>query len=299
MQIGPPPAPVPPPIINTTVTVQAPPPDPQMIAEASVESSKAIMITVVAPPPIEWANDMLSLPDFWRTTPADLTYQHPAILDLTRQMRDHAVLLIGLALLAVAISVALGRYSGYGGRVVFAVVAAMGSLVWWQWGIELNNIICAAIGAPDLPSIVRPRLSASFDPADHLGTLVLTVVYAIVTIMLMFSLIVRIILLDVLLVAAPLFLICFATPQSEGFATRYVGLATGLLFSQILVVVGLKLVSAFSAPGVGGTLLAIAVLLTLRRLPGLLSQLSQQQPAGYSAVRSEVSRRVVRAVGRR
>jgi hypothetical protein len=299
VQIGPPPAPVPPPIVNTTVTVQAPPPDPQAIADASVESSQAIIMTVIAPPPIEWANDMLNLPDFWRTTPANLTYEHPAVVQLLSQMREHAFALIALAILAVGISVAIGKYSGYGGRVVFAVVAAMGSLIWWQLGIELNNIICAAIGAPDLPSIVKPQLSVTFNPGDHVGTIVLTVVYAVVTLMLMFSLIVRIVLIDVLLVAAPLALILYATPQSESIAQRYTGLAVGLLFSQVLVVIGLKLVAAFSAPGVGGTLMAIAVLLTLRRLPGLLSQLSQQQPAGYSVVRSEVSRRLVRAVARR
>jgi hypothetical protein len=256
-------------------------------------------MTVLAPPPVEWANDMLSLPDFWRTTPPDLTYNHPAVKDALAQMREHATVLIALALLGVGVSVALARYSGYGGRVVFAIVAAAGTLTWWQLGIDLNNTINAAIGAPDLPSIVRPRLTASFDVGEHLATVILTVVYAIVTMMLMFSLVARLVLIDVLMVAGPLFLICFATPQSESLAQKYVGMSVGLLFSQVLVVIGLKLIAAFGmGTGAGSMLLAIAVLLTLRRMPGLLSTLSQQQPQGTNVVRREVTRRVVRAVGR-
>jgi hypothetical protein len=298
VQIGP--APQPAPVIQNNITVAAPPPDPQAIAEASVQSSQAILVTVVAPPPIEWANDMLNLPDMWRTTPPGLTYDHPAIQDLVRQMTDHAWALVALAIFVTGLSIALARSSGYGGRVVFAVVAAMGTLIWWRIGIDLNNMICAAIGAPDLPSIVRPRLTATFDASEHVGTVILTVVYAIVTLMLMFSLVVRLVLIDVLIVAGPLFLMCFATPQSESLASKYVGLSVGLLFSQVLIVVGLKLVSAFSmGEGVGATLLSIAVLLSLRRLPGLLSSLSQQQPQGATVVQRVVTRNVVRRLSPR
>jgi hypothetical protein len=103
------------------------------------------------------------------------------------------------------------------------------------------------------------------------------------------------------MIAGPLFLICFATPQSESLAHRYVGMSVGLLFSQVLVVVGLNLVSAFSGvgAGVGGTLLAIAVLLSLRRMPGLLSQLSQQQSDGRGVVHRVVERRLVRRLAGR
>jgi hypothetical protein len=73
-----------------------------------------------------------------------------------------------------------------------------------------------------------------------------------------------------------------------------------LLFSQVLIVVGLKLVSAFSmGEGVGATLLSIAVLLSLRRLPGLLSSLSQQQPQGATVVQRVVTRNVVRRLSPR
>lgn len=295
MQIGPAPQPVPPAVVNTTVTVQAPPPDPEIIAQTYIEGSHAVLTSIIVPPPVEWATDMLSLPDLWRTTPPDLTYNHPEIVRLLAQAKDNAYLLLALALLAVGISVALARYNGYGGRVIFAVVMASSALLRWQLMIDANNIICNAIGAPDLAGILRPRLVATFSPDEHVGTLVLTAVYAIVSIMLMFSLITRIVLIDVLMVADAFASMCWAAPQTEHIAARHLQLSSGLVFSQILVVVGFALVSAFGSvgSGVGGTLLAIAVLLSLRRMPGLLSSLSQQQ-GGTNVVQRVATQRIVR-----
>jgi hypothetical protein len=294
---GPAPQPAPIQVIENRTVLEAPPPDPKVIAETYVEGSQAVINAVIVPPPIEWANDMLSLPDLWRTTPPDLTYNHPEIVRLLGQMKENAWLLLGLALLAVGISVALARYHGYGGRVVFAIIMASSALFRWQMMIDANNIICNAIGAPDLKGILSPRLTATFSPDEHVGTVVLTAVYAIVALMLMFSLVTRIVLIDVLMVADALASMCWAAPQTEHIAARHLQMSTGLVFSQILIVVGFALVSAFGAvgSGVGGTLLAIAVLLSLRRMPGLLSSISQQQ-GGTNVIQRVVTRRIVRRV---
>lgn len=298
MQIGP--APQPAPVITTNITVSAPPPDPQVIAETYVEGSHAVINTVIVPMPVEWANDLLNLPDLWRTTPPDLTYRHPEIVRLLGQMRDNAFPLILLALIAVGISVALARYHGHGGRVIFGIVMASSALMRWQLMIDANNIVCNAIGAPDLKGIVGPRLTATFAPDEHIGTVVLTAVYAIVALMLMFSLITRIVLIDVLMVVDALASICWAAPQTEHIAARHIQLSIGLVFSQILIVVGFALVAAFGSvgSGVGGTLLAIAVLLSLRKMPGLLSNLTTDQTGGRSMVQRVVTNRIVRRASR-
>jgi hypothetical protein len=271
--------------------------DPQAVADASVQSSQAIMAVVVAPPPVQWATEMLSLPDFWRTTPPGMTYEHPAIIEMVNRMKDNAWWLLPLALLATGVAVMVGRHNGHGGRVAFAVVATAGALVWCQLAIEANNALCAAIGAPDLPSLLRSKLTSTFDPQD-VGLVVLTIVWAVVALMLMGALVARLFVLDVLIVLAPIALVCMATPQTEAWADRWRTLFLGLCFSQILIVVGFKLVSVFvQGSGIGWTMFGIMALLSISKLPGLMSH--GQQSSGPSRVQRTIERQVVRRITRR
>jgi len=296
--ILPPPVPAPNVTVENRITVEAPKPDPQVIAESSVESSKAILISVVAPPPVQFATELLKLPDLWRTTPPELTYNNPAVRQLAEGMRLVAFALLALAIFAVGAGRALGQDVSLG-RVVFAAILSAGNLAFWEIGVRLNNAICAAIGAPDLPSFIRPHLSLVLRADEAIGSLVLTIVYAIVAIMLLFSLLFRLGFLEVFIAIGSLALMLYATPQTEHFASAYTRLSSGMLLGQVLVVLGLRLAEVLSGvgTGIGGTLLGIVMLLLIRQLPGLLASSGSRgggSVLGRLALLSMVRRAVLR-----
>lgn len=299
-QVG---SPLPAPIESrTTVTTNlvVPPMDPQVVADTSVQSSQAVLTTVIAPPPLQWANELLGLPDIYRTTPDDLTWNNGAIRDLAGLIRNVAVALIVLAILAKALAIMLGRDDpSSAGRILYAAILSFSNLVWWEWGVRLNNGITAAIAAPALPSLIRPHLVTSIDPSTAVGTVVLLVVYAIVALLLMFSLLFRLGLLDILIAVGSLALLCKATPETDHIASHYTRISVAVLFSQVLIVVCLRCASVLATLGAGGvlgTLISIAILWLARSAP-------QQILAGSSNAQGNhwgglAARMVMRRLGR-
>jgi hypothetical protein len=269
-QIGPAPQPAP---VHVTVTenLVAPPPDPEQISEASVTSSQAVLNTVIAPAPVGWANELLSLPNIWTTTPPDLTYGNPAVSGLASLIRGVAMALIGLALVARGIGIALNREGWEGlGRLLFAAVMASTSIVMWQIGIDLNNAMASSIAGPALPTLIKPHLVTEIDPTAAAGTTILAIVYSIVAIMLLFSLIFRLGLIDILIACGSLGLICWSTEQTAYIANHYVRISVAVLFSQVLIVICLRCASVLSTLGSGGvlgTLLSIVILWLARSAP--------------------------------
>lgn len=297
------PQPAPPPAqvtVHNDVTVSAPPPDPQVVAETSATAAQAVFVSVVTPPFVKFANDLMNIPDVVKSTPPRMTYEAAPLNQLGSNMVDWSIPLTVIAIIVLAVARQVGEYTGLGGRVLFAVVMCMGSLLWWRLGIQLNNLICAAIAPPDLTTWGRPTVTEwnpMGNPADQVATAALTIVHAIVLIMLIASMWFRIAFIDIFMVVCALPQILKATPESEHFGTKYDGLAVGLLFSQILVVIGLKVADVLhaeaGAAASGGTLLVILVLLATRKMPGMLSQIgsggkSVVQRAGESLVRRKV-----------
>jgi hypothetical protein len=282
--------------IQNNVTVSAPPPDPAAIAEASVQSSEAILLTVVAPPPLQWANDLLGLPNVWTTTPDDLTWNNGPIRDLAGVGLAAALALIALAIFATGMGQALGQEASYG-RLIFAVVLSIGNLAWWQIGVRLNNAICASLQGPDLPSMIRAHLTTNLDPGTAVGTVILVLIYAIVALLLLFTLLFRLGLVDVLIAVGSLALLCYATPQTEHFASHYARLSAGILLSQILIVLGLRVASVLGTLGNGGvvgTLISIVVLILVRSLPQtIIAGASQRQGSHWGMMALMMLRRRV------
>lgn len=270
-------------VTNTTV-VQVPPMDPQAVSEASVIANQAFIVQVAQPVPVEWTNALCSLPDIWRTTPANLTYGHPAVRDLAAKIGAAALGLLALAIVGQAISHVLSG-DVQPGRIALAVVMSFGNLIWWKIGIDLNDAITAAIGAPDLcASLIKPHIALQTPTAgEAVGAPVLVIVYAIVSLLLLISLMFRLGLLDVLIVAGSLASLCYATEQTEHIAHWYQRLAVGTVFGQVLLVIGLQVAQVLSGIGTGlaGTLLGIVVLLICRSLLSTLSS-SQHGRSGSS-----------------
>lgn len=300
---GSPIVPNPPPIQTTvhndvTVHVEAPPMDPEAVSEASVTSSQAIFTTMIVPPFLQWANDLLGLPNIWTTTPDNLTYQNGPIRDLANVMRAAAFALVGLAIFAVGAGHALGQDVSFG-RLIFAAVLSTGNLSLWEMGIRLNNGLTAALQGPDLPSMLRAHLVTTIDPGAAVGTVALILVYAIVALLLLFNLMFRLGLIDVLIAVGSLALLMYATPQTEHLASHYARLSVGILFSQVLIVLGLRVASVLGSLGNGGvvdTLLGIVVLILVRLLPQMMisgAGSGSRQGSGWGAAALMMVRRRV------
>jgi len=277
LQVGNPIVPPPAPAPNITVRneIIAPPPDPEAIAEASVQSSQAIVVQLIAPTLIQWATDAINMADIFRTTPPDWTFQNDAVRSLATTVGAAALALIGLAIFAAGAGHALGQGASYG-RLVYGALMSIGNLVWWEIGITINNALCAAIAAPGLAEIVRPHLampSLTTNPVEAFGPSVLVIVYAVVALLLVFSLVFRLALIDILIVVGSLALMTKSLEQTDSWASRYQTLAVGTLFSQIAIVICLRLAPVIGGIGTGfvGTILGIAVLLLARRMPSILA----------------------------
>lgn len=268
------------------VTVQAPPPDPKLIAEASVTSFQAVVVDLLVPTLVGWVNNLLDVPDIYRVTDPGLTYQNDGVRGLANQVRTVALGLVALALVGAGLSHMLGQQLALG-RVLFSVVLAIGELTWWEWGVGLNNAINNGISAPDVKSIMKPHLTVptlTTNPVEAFGPAVLVVVYAVVCLMLLVGLAFRLGFLDILIAIGPLALLCKATPQTDGLYSKYVALSVGTLFSQVMIVVALKLAPIVGGLGSGivGTLLGIVVLLLARRMPALLSSATNQDRGTFA-----------------
>ena len=99
---------------------------------------------------------------------------------------------------------------------------------------------------------------------------------------LLLSLFFRLGFLDVLLVSGSLFGILWATEDTERFAQWYLRVATGTLFGQVLLVIGLQVAKVLAgiSTGTAGTLLSIVVLLMCRGLLSTMASAGNQKSGG-------------------
>lgn len=270
------------------VTVQAPPPDNAQISSASATSFEAILVNVIAPTAVDWANDLLNIPDIIRRTPPDLTYDNGAVNTMLGVTSGAARDLIAVAIFALGVVIAL-KQRAEPGRLLFAVMNSLANLAWWHMGIDMANAINDAIAAPATADIVRPHMQLpdlAADPVKAVGPAAMVVVMCVVTLLLFISAAFRLGLIDVLIVLGPLGLLCGAVGEASAamaFYSRYLTLSVGTLFSQVLIVVCLKLAPVFGVMGSGiaGAILGISVLLLARRLPGMLASTQAERSGSF------------------
>jgi len=294
-QIGPPmpqPQPAPVQVIQNNITLQVPEPDPEATAEMAGWSFSGIVVSIIAPTLVNWTNSMLDIPDFFRTTPPDLTYRNSVVRELAELVRRAALGLMLLAIVAWGIQLITRGWVEGPWRILFGAILALGNLVWWQWGIDINNAINTAIAAPTVGSLVRPHLSLptlTNNPAEAFAPALTVIATAIVYLMLLFSMFIRLCTIDVLIVVGSLALFCKAGEATERFYETYVGWSVGVLFSQIMVTITLRLATVLGAVtgGVAGTLLMLGVLMLATKMPGVLaSKFSQSRSGGGGLLRN-------------
>jgi hypothetical protein len=180
------------------------------------------------------------------------------------------------------------------GRLLLAALAANTAIVgggptpagWAGWFVALNNaLIDAATRA--LPVGLDGLLAAG--PADPLlttnwpqlgGSLLLALlvlaVFLLVALLWLVQMLVRLALLDVLLAVAPLAIVLWALPQTEGWARLWWRVFLPTLFCQFLQVAALGLGAALGrglarpSEAALAPLLGIATLALALKIPGLL-----------------------------
>jgi hypothetical protein len=123
-------------------------------------------------------------------------------------------------------------------RVVLGAALVNTSLYWGQFVIDLNNRFCAELGAAPMPawdSVLHPNQDSP------LMNLIATMVYLVMGLLLLGQMLMRLALVDVLLVIAPLALLCWVLPQTYSWARLWFNTFFATVFVQSIQVLVLHL----------------------------------------------------------
>ena len=219
--------------------------------------------------------------NFITRTPPEGTYSSASVVTLWKWV-------VGVADAALAILLLWGGYAAMSRealgtralgamqllpRLGLAALAANLSLLFASSFIDVGNALCDGVGQVGLPGY-----SAATSAQQGLATIVLAVVYCVVGFLLIAQMLLRLALLDVLIVTAPLGFLCWGLPQTQAWARLWTStfLATALVqFLQILALrLGALLVNELTPGRLDSAtltlLVGIATLYLTFKLPHML-----------------------------
>src|SRR4051794_4694482 len=182
--------------------------------------------------------------NFITQTPPSGTYDSPTVKTLWEAIRT--VMNAGLAIVALWGGFNLIVREQIGApyheamelvpRLIIGALLANTSMSWAQLAIDVNNVLCQGIGEVALPA---------WEQADSTTQLLVNVIavliYLVTGLLLLLQMLMRLALIDVLLVCAPLGLLCWVLPQTQGWARLWSGTFFGVVFTQFVQVLALKL----------------------------------------------------------
>lgn len=172
-------------------------------------------------------------------------------------------------------------------RVVLGAVFANTSLLWMGLVIDANNALCSAIGGASLPAWEQANTASQV-----LVNVIAILIYLVTSLFLVLQMLMRMALLDVLIVTAPLGILCWILPQTQGWSQLWLRTFFTTVFVQFVQVLALKLGASLMtelapmlpASAVLATLLGVAVLVLTMQLPGIIGRV-----AGGGLLRSVVT----------
>jgi hypothetical protein len=219
--------------------------------------------------------------NFITQTPADGSYGSPTVQTLWGAVRGLANAALALVVLWGGFNLIVREHIGSPyheamelvPRVVLGALLANTSLSWAQLAIDANNALCQVVGQTSLPAWDRAD-NASQTLVDVIATLI----YLITGLLLLLQMLMRLALIDILLVVAPLGLLCWVLPQTQSWARLWSGTFFAVVFTQFVQVLALKLGGSLlteltpmaADAALLSVLLGIAVLALTLRIPGLM-----------------------------
>jgi hypothetical protein len=219
--------------------------------------------------------------NFVTRTPPDLSYASPTVLGLWRASRAIANAALALVVLWGGFNIVVRDHLGspYRAamelfpRLALGALLANTSLLWGQLAIDANNALCQALGQASLPAWDG---AAPWDRAAV--ALLVGLVYLVMGLLLLLQQLARLALVDILLVLAPLGLLCWVLPQTQSWAHLWSQTFVAAVFTQFVQAVALKvgasLIADYSETTADATIvslfLGIAVLGLALKIPSLL-----------------------------
>ena len=268
--------------LTTPRILPIPPIDPGLLKGLFLKLAVGILNDVSAALRAPLESWLASPLNFVGQTPPLGSYASPVVTGLWGTVRAAANALIALVLVASGLNVMLKDRIGAPyheaaeviPRAVVGALLANASLWLAQLAIDFNNALCGLIGGTALPG-----WQGAGAGEQTFATLVAGLLYLVVALFLILQMLMRLALIDVLIVVAPLALLCWTLPQTQGWARRWSAAFTGAVFTQFVQIVALKLGAELftdltPATDTGAallpSLLGIAVLVLTIRLPALL-----------------------------
>ena len=235
--------------------------------------------------------------NFVTRTPAEGTYGSPTV----RSLWDVSRALVNVALAVIVmwggfnVMVKEHTRSPYHEvmellpRLILAALAANLTLEFARGLIDANNAIAAGVGQVGLPGYDQASPSQ-----EGIALIFTALAYGIVAILLVLQMLMRLALIDVLIVLAPVASLLWVLPQTQGWARWWANLFPITVFQQAVQMMVLRLGSALMVELTPGSLsnalltllLGIAVCWLTLKVPSLLR--GQVHHAGISSVLSLV-----------
>jgi hypothetical protein len=241
---------------------------------------------------VNWLNAEGSL---LQITRPDITYANAAVQNLWKVMLGIVDAVLTIILLIAGYNIMVGavglRYAAAVETIPRVLLAALGaniSMVFVQFWIDFNNVLCETIvshmqvGGP-MPAVDLANLLTG-NLGGNLAIGILLMILGVLVILLAVQLIIRLALVNFLIVTSPLGFICWSLPQTQQWARLWIsGFLSAVLvqfFQLTCLALGANMLHAFLALNVGPTtttlapisaiLVAMALLFLTLKIPTML-----------------------------
>ncbi len=221
--------------------------------------------------------------NFISQTPPAGTYDSPTVQSLWGTVRNIANAALALVALWGGLNVIVRQHLGSTYHDVMEMLPRyfLGALLvntssWWvRLLIDLNNALCGAVGQASLPAWQQADTAS-----QALANVLAALVYIVAGLILLLQMLMRLALIDIFIVAAPIGLLCWVLPQTESWARLWWGTFTGAVFVQFVQVLALKLGASlmtelapmFADAALLAVFLGIAVVTQTLRIPGIMHE---------------------------
>ena len=179
-------------------------------------------------------------------------------------------------------------------RVMAALVMVHGSIYFIQMAVDLNNAIgnvAQSLGGPltidTLPwsASMSPATVALIQGSQDLFHALFALGVVVAVVILVLSYVIRIAMLDVLIVLAPLAALCSVLPDTRHFAFTWLRLFMVAVFMQAVQLIILRVAVAVgfgAGSGIAESLFALATLWILLKVPGTLHAAAQVETHAHT-----------------